>query len=232
VLAEAAAFPPEKALTVEPLATTGLVGISPPAGELRLNFLWVNHADFPIQIRDVNVKARVGGNEWEWDLWNRDQFELRGRTHMERGIKGPPSVKLPLFENLAVICEVTMEAHVSGPWEGGHAYQTHRLVKSSLWVPATGMVAVPTTSLISNDADVDLVLEAVLYEHFLKVPVVNLHYADVDREKKLREGATKQRLPHVARKLGHSIDAGAELARVSERQMLPDGGWSSSDDDY
>jgi hypothetical protein len=233
VLAEAAAYPPEKALTVEPLATTGLVGISAPAGELLLRFLWVNHADFAVQIRDMNVRARIGGSDWQWDLWHRDQFELRGRSHVERSINGRPGLALPVFETGAVICEVVMDALVSGPWEDGRAYQTRQLMKSSLWLPAIGMATPQSTNLISNDADIDLVLAQVLHDQFLKVPVANLVYADIDHAQRLRAGATRERLHQVATKHGHQIELGVELARVTEGRVgFPDGGYSSEDDDY
>jgi hypothetical protein len=233
VLAEAAAFPPDKAVLVEPLSTVGTVGIFGPQGRLQVSLLWVNRADFPIRVSNVHLTGRIGGKAPEWEIREGDEFVLDGRSDEERPLKGNPGIALPPIERGGTQVELTMSALLSGPWDEGQAHRTHNIVKTSVWLPAPGMEPPPPTDLIANDADVDLVLAEVLQDQFAKTHTVNIHYAAVDRDKKLRRGATKDRLQHVARKLGHQVEAGVELARVAEGQVvLADGGWSGSDNDY
>lgn len=90
VLAEAAAYPPMSAVRVEPLATVGVVGIWPPRGDLTLNLLWMNRADFPVRIRDVRVGARTGSSHDQWEIRQGDEFILRPRSDTTRIVRAAP----------------------------------------------------------------------------------------------------------------------------------------------
>ena len=191
VLAEAAAYPPEKALVVAPLATTGVVGIWAPRGRLKVNLLWVNVADFPIYVRDTRVTARVGGKADEWDFTKGDEFVLNARSQQEHTLESDPVATLPSIERGGAECELTVGALVSGPWDEGRAQQPARgLVRTSVWMPTLGM---DPTNLRSDPADIDLMLEAYVKALTDKgVEVETIDFSDLDRTLKLRPGAAER----------------------------------------
>lgn len=118
VRAEAAAYPPQRALRVESLATLDEVGIWPPNGRLRLHLRWTNHADFPVLVRDVVVKAKVGTKDPEWELRQGDEFRIEARSEQLINVSGDAVIELPEFERAGVSCELWVGALVAGPWEG------------------------------------------------------------------------------------------------------------------
>lgn len=212
VLAESAAYPPDKALRVVPIATVGAAGIWSPHGQLRLNLLWVNHADFPIHVRDVRLAGRVEGKDDQWLGSRGDEFVLRGRSTEERLFTADAVLALPNFEHGGAPVDLTLRALVSGPWNEGLAQLTHDLVDIGLWLPAVGM---EPRSVLSDPADVDNMLIDHLYKQEQKVDAVTVHYATLDRELGLRVGSTKDRLSHAAQRKRYIVTPGRETARVT-----------------
>jgi hypothetical protein len=214
VLAEMAAFPPDRAILVEPLATTGNVGIWAPRGKLAVELLWVNHADFPVRIRDVRVEGLVGTAEPEWDTTKGDEFELGARSSKRLAFEAELRGKLPTFDRGGAQCELTVGALVCGPWDEGRAQRTRGLVRTSLWLPLLGIE--PATSQVTEDADIDLAIAHYLgsLKHGQRLQI---RYANFDREHSLRPGASKERLAIVAKDAGHEVSPGADLALVKIR---------------
>jgi len=212
VMAEAAAFPPEKALVVHPLGTVGDVGIWGPGGELRLKLLWVNCADFPIHVRDMRVTTMLGGQQ-QWDAMLGDEFTLEPRGLDERAVALSPRLALPSFERGGASCDVSVSALVCGPWDEGRAQRTRELVTSAgIWVPTFGLEPVPTG--LDDVADIDVKLET-----FLRTLAMGgrreVSYANTDRGLGLRTGATRDRLAAVASRLGYEVEgAGPNVAQV------------------
>jgi hypothetical protein len=154
VMAEAAAFPPEKALVVHPLGTIGDVGIWRPGGELRLKLLWVNRADFPIHVRGMRVTTMLGEQQ-QWDAMLGDEFALEPRGLDERAVALSSRLALPSFERGGASCDVSVSALVCGPWDEGRAQRTRDLVTSAgIWVPTFGLEPVPTGLDDVEDIDV------------------------------------------------------------------------------
>jgi hypothetical protein len=212
VLAEMAAYPPGRAVLVEPIATSGVVGIWAPRGRLQLHLLWVNHADFPVQVRDVHVTARVGTGGNEWDATIGDEFTLGARSWQRRQFNADPIAALPSLAHGGVQCELTVDALVSGPWNDGRAQLTHDLVRISTWMPALGF---EPTGLMTDDKDVDLMLTDYLREFIDKGDrTVRINYAEVDAKLTVRSGGTKARLPSVCTQGRHQVDSGPSVAIV------------------
>jgi hypothetical protein len=231
VMAEAAAYPPDRAIYVESIPSVGTVGIWPPRGSLALNLLWVNRADFPIRIRDLKVKVRAGSGHNEWEISKGDEFVLRPRSDTTRILRGEPTLELPKFDRGGGTCEITVHALVSGPWEHGLAQRSHELYSGTMWVP----VYLDQPELFGDEKDVDLVIKHFLAKHNngdqLKVP-----YAAFDREHGLRPGSARARFEAVAKAAKHIVEAGPNLAIVEIRDPDPigvpmrgyvgdDGGW-------
>jgi hypothetical protein len=212
VLAESAAYPPDKALRVVPVATVGAAGIWSPHGQLRLSLLWVNHADFPIHVRDVQLAGRVEGKDDQWVGKRGDEFVLRGRSAEERLFTADAVLALPNFERGGAPVDLTVQALVSGPWNEGLAQLTHDLLGVGLWLPAVGMEPI---GVLSDASDVDNMLIEYLYTQELKIDEVNVRYATLDRELGMRAGSTKERLPDAAQKKGYVVTLGRETARVT-----------------
>jgi hypothetical protein len=120
ILAEAAQYPPDRALRVHPLGTVGAVGIYGPRGTPRLNLLWINRADFPIYVRDVRVTGKIGGQQNEWDAVIGDEFTLEPRGVSERQVELEPRHTVPTVER-GTSCDVSIAALVAGPWDEGRA---------------------------------------------------------------------------------------------------------------
>jgi hypothetical protein len=213
VIAEAAQYPPERALLVRLLGTpVGAVGVWGPHGTLRLNLLWVNRADFPIYVRDLQITATVGGSDPEWRKESAEEFKLASRGDAERALEIAPRAVLPSFERGGANCDVSVSAVVCGPWEEGRAQRTQDLVPlAGIWLPAVGF---EPAGLFDDPADIDARLES-----FLRQVTVGgrreITYADVDRQLRLRPGATRERLTIVAQKLGYELTArGPNVALV------------------
>ncbi|MGE0869774.1 MAG: hypothetical protein AB7P03_14510 [Kofleriaceae bacterium] len=213
VLAEMAMFPPDRAIVVEPLATVDEVGIWSPRGRLKVELLWVNHADFPVRIRDVHLVGRVGDGEPEWDTIKGDEFILDGRLSKRLKLEADPRSGLPTFDRGGAQCEVTIGALVCGPWDDGRAQRTRGLVRTSLWLPVLG---IEPTSLLTEVEDIDLVIK-----HYLRClrhgDKLNVRYTDFDRTHGLRPGAAKERFAIVAKEDGHEVAPGPNLALVKIR---------------
>jgi hypothetical protein len=211
VRAEAAAYSPQRALRVDSLATVGEVGIWPPRGRLQLHLQWTNHADFPVLVRDVVVKARVGGKSPEWELQKGDEFRLEARSQVTRLVSGDPHAALPEFEHGGVACELSVTALVAGPWEG-KAQRTRDLLHTSIWLP----VYIDREDLLTADADIDLVLK-----DYLAGLVdagderARIVYTELDRKLRLRPNATKDRLKIVAANHHHQVETGPSVALVT-----------------
>lgn len=230
VRAEAAAYPPERAIRVDSLATVGEVGIWPPRGRLKLHLQWTNHADFPVLVRDVAIKGRVGGKNPEWELRDGDEFRIEARSQITRLVSGDPHAALPEFERGGVACELSVVALVAGPWEG-KAQRTRDLLHTSTWLP----VYVDREDLLTADADIDLVLkdylEGLVDKGDERARVV---YSELDHTLRLRPGATKDRLKTVATKDQHQVEVGPSVAlvRFTRPYSGPEGGWGGSIDDF
>ena len=226
VLAEAAAYPPGKALLVRPLGTpVGVVGIWGPHGTLRLNVLWVNRADFPLYVRDVRVTAKVGGRQNEWDAVLGDEFRLGPRGDVERVLELEPRHEVPTIER-GTNCDVSITALVGGPWEG-RAQRTQDLVSTTgIWLPAVGLE--PASNLLTEVADIDLAIEHFVTELEAKIRAARttrvLHervsYVDLDRKLGLRHGASKERLEAVVKRMGQHVQLGPRVALVRVRGAL------------
>jgi hypothetical protein len=220
VIAEAAQYPPEKALLVRPLGTpVGAVGVWGPHGTLRLNLLWVNRADFPIHVRDLHVTAKVAGPEPEWQKEFAEEFTLTSRGDVERMLELVPHAVLPSFERGGANCDVSVSAVVSGPWEDGRAQRAHDLVPLvGIWLPTVGLDA---SGPLDDPADIDARLESLLRQ----VSVGGrreIIYADVDRQLRLRVGATRGRLEIVAQQLGCELNArGPNVALLHRPRVNP-----------
>ncbi len=217
VLAEMAAFPPDRAIVVEPLATTGDVGIWAPRGKLKVELLWVNHADFPVRVRDVHLVGRVGSGDPEWDATKGDEFTLGARSSQRLLLEAELRGELPTFDRGGAQCEVTIGALVCGPWDEGRAQRTRGLVRTSLWLPLLG---IEPSNFITEVEDVDLVIK-----HYLRRIAhgrrLEVRYADFDRERGLRPGASKERFATVARSEGHEVHPGVALALVKIHHDSP-----------
>lgn len=230
VRAEAAAYPPERALRVDSLATVGEVGLWPPHGRLKLHLQWTNHADFPVLVRDVVIKARVGSNNPEWELRQGDEFRIEARSQSTRLMSGEPQAKLPALERGGAVCELWVSALVAGPWEG-KAQRTRDLMHTSTWLPSY----IDREDLLTEDADIDLVLK----DHLAELvddgdERARIVYAELDRKLRLRPGATKDRLRSVATKHEHEVEAGPSVALVTLHLPYrgPVGGYGGSIDDF
>jgi hypothetical protein len=244
ILAEAAQFPPEKALLVHPLGTVGTVGIYGPRGTLRLNLLWINRADFPVYIRDVRVTGKVGGQQNEWDAVLGDEFTLDPRGVGERQVELDPRQSVPTIER-GTNCDVSITALVAGPWEEGRAQQTRNLVPlAAIWLPAYGLE--PAANLLTEVADIDLAIESYVNELEVRVRAdrttrvikERMSYADLDRNLGLRNGATKERLAAVVQRMEQHVEMGATIALLRVHDSLDagpvapliGGSWSGQDE--
>lgn len=211
IIGEAAQYPPDEALLVRPLGTVGIAGIWGPRGELKLNLLWVNRADFTIYVRDVRITGKVGGRQCEWDTVLGDEFTLPARGNVDRLVTLEPRRELPSFERGGANCDVSITALVCGPWEEGRAQQTQDLVPlTGIWLPTVG---IEPNGVLTEDADIDLVLDDNLrplkYGERRQV-----RYAETDRTLGLRAGATKERLAAVAAQIGCTANTGPNVALV------------------
>ena len=213
VLAEAAQYPPEKALLVRPLGTpVGAVGVWGPHGTLRLNLLWVNRADFPIHVRDLQITATVGGPGPEWLKEFPEEFTLAPRGDLERMVELAPHVVLPSFRNGGTSCDVSVSALVCGPWDEGRAQRTQDLVPAvGIWLPVVGL---DPAGLLDDVADIDARLESYLRQ-LGSGRRLEIMFADLDSQLRLRAGATRDRLAIVAQKLAYQVTAsGPNVALV------------------
>lgn len=210
VLAEMAAFPPDRAIVVEALATTGEVGIWAPRGKLSVQLLWINHADFPVHVRDVHLQGRIGSGDPEWDATRGDEFTLGARSTRRLSLEAEVKGELPTFDRGGVECEVTVGALVCGPWDEGRAQRTRGLVRTTLWLPLLG---IEPTSQLTEVEDIDRVIK-----HYLRClrhgDKLEVRYATFDRAHGLRPGAAKERFAIVAKEAGHEVDPGTNLALV------------------
>jgi hypothetical protein len=218
VMAEAAQYPPDRALLVRPLGTpVGAVGVWGPHGTLRLNLLWVNRADFPIHVRELQVTAKVCGPDPEWRKEFGGEFTLAPRGDDERMLELAPQAALPSFERGGANCDVSISAVVCGPWEEGRAQRTQDLVPLvGIWLPAVGL---EPAGLLDDPADVDARLEGLL-RHVSVGGRREITYADVDRELRLRAGATRERLAMIAQKLGYELTAGGPNVALVHRPRV------------
>jgi hypothetical protein len=219
VLAEAAAYPPTTAVRVEVLSTVDIVGIWPPRGDLALNLLWVNRADFPIRIRDVKVNARAGGPHDHWEINQGDEFVLRPRSDTTRTLRGAPSMVLPRFDRGGGSCDVTVNALVSGPWEDS-AQRSHELYSGGLWIPAH----VEQADLLTDTADIDIAIETFFTENLARNQHKHtIRFSDFDKERGLRPGASSERFEIVAKANGHEFKPGTSVGalRLVRPQSAP-----------
>lgn len=215
VLAEAAAFPPDQALLVEPLSTVGDAGIWGPRGTLKINLLWVNRADFPLRIRDVKVTARVDAKEPEWVAQSGDEFVLVSRGSQRRVVEIDlaTAATLPTFERNGAPCDVSVTALVCGPWDEGRAHRTRDLVEMSVWLPVIGL---DVSGLITDVEDADLIIKDYLRDLVNKCEYnIQVRFAEFDRAHKLRPGLAKERFVAIARQLKHTVEAGPGVALVA-----------------
>jgi hypothetical protein len=123
-----------------------------------------------------------------------------------------PQVVLPSFERGGANCDVSVSAVVCGPWEEGRAQRTQDLVPLvGIWLPAVGL---EPAGLLDDPADIDARLEAFLRQVTIG-GLREITYADVDRQLRLRAGATRERLTIIAQKLGYELTArGPNVALV------------------
>lgn len=215
VMEEAAQHLPDRALLVQPLGTVGIVGIWGPRGTLKLQLLWVNRADFPVEVRDVRVTGKVGGRQCEWDTIFGDVFTLRPRGDTQRIVELEPRLDLPTFERGGATCDLSVTALVCGPWEEGRAQQTQDLVPLvGIWLPVVG---IEPSGVLTEVADIDLVLEHQL-QKLTFGSRMQVRFGDFDRTHQLRDGATRERLAVVAGRVGCEVNAGPNLALVHRPQ--------------
>jgi hypothetical protein len=211
VRAEAAAYPPQRALRVESLATLDEVGIWPPNGRLRLQLRWTNHADFPVLVRDVVVKAKVGAKDPEWELRQGDEFRIEARNEQLINVSGDAVIELPEFARAGVSCELWVEALVAGPWEG-EAQRTRELLHTSMWLP----VYIERSDLLTDEADIDLAIEHhMFWLRSKRYQEYRISYDHLDKELKLKPGSAKARLLEVAKKGGHKITTAPTIAVIT-----------------
>jgi hypothetical protein len=211
VRAEAAAYPPQRALRVESLSTLDEVGIWPPSGRLQLHLRWTNHADFPVLVRDVVVKAKVGSKDPEWFFREGDEFRIESRSEHVGNVSGDPTLQLPDFERSGVSCELWVSALVAGPWEG-EAQRTREMLHTSMWIP----VYVERGDLLTDERDIDLAIDHYLYMLRAKrQEMVRMSYSYLDKQLRLRPGAAEERLVEVVKKSGHKITTGSTIVVVT-----------------
>jgi hypothetical protein len=220
VMAEAVQYPPEKALLLRPLGTpVDAVGIWGPHGTLQLNLLWVNRADFPIHIRDLQVTVTAGGADPQWRKEFAEEFTLAPRGDLERMLCLVPRVPLPDFKGGGTNCDVTVSAVVCGPWEEGRAQRTQDLMPPvGIWLPVVGL---DPAGFLDDVADIDVRLE----HHLRKLGGgrrLEIIYAELDRELRLRSGATRDRLAVVAQRLAYQMNtSGPNVAIVHHPRAEP-----------
>jgi len=228
VLAEAAAYPPQRALLISPVPKVGLSGIWGPRGTLKLELLWVNRADFPIHVRDLHIRGRVGGQQCEWDSVLGEEFVVGPRSDFVRVVEIDPCLPLPSFDRGGANCDLSIAALVCGPWEDGRAQHTRDLIPHlGIYLPVIG---IEPSGIMTDDADVDLMIDDYLQALVAKgEETVRIIYADFDRSQHLRAGGTKERLGVVAGRRRHTVDAAPNVARVTLHnppQYLGPGGYS------
>ncbi|MBX3160719.1 MAG: hypothetical protein KF773_32435 [Deltaproteobacteria bacterium] len=214
VVAEAADFPPDKALLVEPLGTVGTAGIWGPKGTLKVNLLWVNRADFPIHIRDLKLTCRADTREPEWSVQVGDEFTLGPRRDVQRVVETElqPAATLPTFTRNGAPCDISVTALVCGPWDEGRAQRTQDLVQMSVWMPVIGL---EPSGLLVEDRDIEITLAEYLQSLVDQGEQrVRIAYVELDRTLNFRAGATKSMLQRVAGQKRHEVEAGPSVAIV------------------
>jgi|ERR1051325_85377 hypothetical protein len=195
------------------------------SSRLQVALEWVNLADFPIHVRDVRAVARVGSQP-EWDATKGDEFELGARTSKRTTISAEAKRPLPSVVGKGVLCDLLVEALVSGPWDGGLGQRTHALVHDSIWLPAPGL---EPTGHMTEAADIDLAINHHLQTQYeVQEHMHKIFYADLDRDLRLAPGSSKARLAVLAREAGHKVEAAPSFAVVTYKDhpvSMLDGGY-------
>jgi hypothetical protein len=213
--AESAAYPPERAIEMMPMLSTGIVGIFHPRHELRVETRWINFADFPVHVSDVMATARVGDKDPEWVISMKDEFVIRARGHTDRTIKGYASLDVRPLEKAEPL-ELKVEAVIAGPWRGT-PQKTHRVYEHSIYMPVflpqPAPPAMASNQLLTDPKDVGLAIGHWLTRHPNKnYGTIDVWYDDLDRELRLAPGQAKQSLASVAEILKFKITAGEKTA--------------------
>ncbi len=212
VMAEAAAYPPTKAVRVVVPSRSLDLGFLPPNGDLAIELLFFNRADFEIHVSDVKVLGRAGAGPVDFEGGSGVEFVLPPRDeHLQRfDMALRPGVTRPALSRGGSGVDLNVAALISGPWEG-LARATHGVFQGNAFVPVkhgADRVRSPRDVLLSIDT------------WFAAYPPAGtngpllIEFARVDDELRLPGGSAKSFLVQVAQKYGWRVDEGDEQAQL------------------